>query len=157
MRWVHHAQFARLYEISRNAVSKAVKAGRLVAKNGLVDAEVDIRATRTREPSNERKRDPEPQATGSLTEQLQRAKLAKIQADTVIQEQKDARTREEWRRRDMEEFGQAFAETFAPVKKRLIEMRLPADKLAALKAIWDECWAAFARRVDEGIEADEGQ
>ena len=157
MRWVKKAEYARLYEVSRMAVTKAARAGRLPERDGLVDAEVDIRATRMRDPANERKRKEAPEQSGSLTEQLQRAKLAKIQADTVIQEQKDARTREEWRRRDMEEFGQAFAETFAPVKKRLIEMRLPADKLAALKAIWDECWAAFARRVDEGIRPDEGQ
>lgn len=144
--WVQKVEYARRYGLSKPAITKAVKTGRLPEKDGKVDAEVDIRRNRMREPANEAAPD---NITGmALTEQIQRAKLAQLKADTVLKTQKDTRTREEWRRQDMEDFSRAFAETFAPVKKRLIELRLSSEQLVALRTMWEECWAAFAARID---------
>lgn len=161
-KWITKAEYARRYEMHRSSVTKAVQNGRLPVRGDKVDGDVDIRQYRRREPANS----PAPSAAASgasahpgfgggggsfedLAGELRRARIDKLQADIVIQRQKDLRTRQTWRREDLAEFAAAFAESFSPFRASVVKFRLSAEQLAEISRVWDACWETFITRLED--------
>ena len=77
---------------------------------------------------------------------LSEAKLAKLQADTALQNQKLKENQEAQWRMYADATCEDYMAAFANLPARLSEMRLPAPKLATLRKIVEECTADFLRR-----------
>lgn len=88
--------------------------------------------------------------------ELQRARIDKLNADIAVQRQKDARTRQNWRREDLAEFAGAFSQSFAPFKNALVKLRLSAEELQGLGKAWDKCYKTFLSRLED-MEAAESE
>ena len=167
--WITMAAYAARAGISRAGVLKAVREGRLES-NGKRGRECRIRgeimpSTYSGEPRRKRakaapakpKAEPEeppelppdrageePEAeAGDLFAAMTEAKLKKLKADIALQNQKLNENRDALRRKLCEEIAEAYAASFASLKAHIIELRLPAAKLAALRKIMEECIALF--------------
>jgi hypothetical protein len=182
VKWISKSEYARKYELNRSSVTKAVQNGRLPVRGEKVDGDVDIRKYRRREPANddaalrksvaliddiEQESNSTIRSGGSrrivkadeipadaLGEELQRARIDKLNADIAVQRQKDLRTRQNWRREDLAEFSSVFAQSFAPFKNSLVKLRLDSADIQALGAAWDKCYSAFLKALEDMELAD---
>lgn len=181
-KWITKSEYARLYELNRSSVTKAVQAGRLPTRGDKVAADVDIRKYRRREPANDdlafrksaasavapisddsasSRRRREVVAASDLPDEdlgieLQRARIDKLNADIAVQRQKDVRTRQNWRREDLAEFAAAFADCFAPFRGAVVKLRLSLDELATLADCWQECFDTFVKHLEDMELAADG-
>lgn len=185
-KWISKSEYARLYELNRSSVTKAVQAGRLPTRGDKVAADVDIRKYRRREPANDdvalrpkgsasvsavvpisddvasSRRRREVVAASDLPDEdlgieLQRARIDKLNADIAVQRQKDVRTRQNWRREDLAEFAAAFADCFAPFRGTVVKLRLSLDELATLADCWQTCFDSFVKHLEDMELAADGE
>lgn len=144
--WLTMSEYARQHGISREAVRRAVKAGR-IEHNGKTGRECRVRGDLAESsriivaPNRSEK---------ALTD----IKLEKLRADIDYQRQRIKETREAMRRNVAEIFIEEYIRAFAPVKAGLTALRLDAASLAALRKLIDTCTteftASFRKRVIEG-------
>ena len=148
--WLTMAEYARRNRISRVAVLKAVRDGR-IEHNGETG-----RACRVRGPLAEpvhavapaTSQSGAPSAVLSLAE----AKLEKLKADVELQRQRIAANINESRRAYVEMMLEEYVQAFTPFKSRLVELRLTAEQLAALGSVVEECLQSFLARVQQRID-----
>lgn len=140
------AQYARLHGISQAAVLKAVREGRLNS-NGNTGrcARVWGKILNAR--------NPQPKSPADR-EDLAEARLEKLRADIEVQRQKLETTERERRKEIGEIMLEEYHKAFAPMRARIVEMRLGAAKLAMLRKMAEEAAQAFdaavRRRLDNG-------
>lgn len=136
-KWYSMSEFARRNGIARQSVMQAVRAGR-VETNGKSGRECRVRG-KLAEPE----RGVRLNRAGSELSDLSAAKLEKLKADTKLQTQRLKENREaEWRQ-FAEAVSEEYLQAFSPLTARLTEMRLPAQKLSALRKIIDDCTKSF--------------
>lgn len=166
--WITMAAYAARAGMSRPGVLKAVREGRLES-NGKTGRECRVRgeiipSVQAGEPRRKRRQaapvkpQAEPEATPeptpdreaeepeegeSLFDRMTEAKLDKLKADIALQNQRVQENRDALRRTLCEEIAGAYAASFAGLKAHIVELRLPAAKLAALRKIMEESIALF--------------
>ena len=168
--WITMAAYAARAGISRVGVLKAVREGRLES-NGKTGRECRVRGEimpstyaaepRRRKqaaksaqkpapkaaPAPEPEMEPEAEAEApegdTLFDMMTDAKLKKLKADIALQRQRLNENRDAMRRKIYEEISEAYAVSFAALKTHIVELRLPAAKLAALRKIMEESIALF--------------
>ena len=165
--WITMGEYARRSGLSRPGVLKAVRDGRLES-NGKTGWECRVRgeimpsvrageprrrkaakpapapkSARAPEPETEPEQEAEAPEGDTLFDVMTDAKLKKLKADIALQRQRLNENRDAMRRKIFEEVSEAYAVSFAALKSHIIELRLPASKLAALRKIMEECIALF--------------
>ena len=148
-KWLTMADYAKLHQISREAVRQAVKAGR-IEHNGKTGRDCRVRGDLA-----ESSRITVPASSSDTPNQpLADAKLEKLRADIELQRQRLKENRDAIRRETAEIFIEEYVRAFAPVKAGLTALRLDAASLAALRKLIDTCTAeftaSFRKRVIEG-------
>ena len=150
--WLTMAEYARRNGISRPAVLKAVQTGR-VESNGKTGRECRVRG-----PLAEPVHAVMPKiAPARQMSDLSEAKLAKLQADAKLQEQRLKETQELQWRQFADAVCEDYMESFATLPALLTEMRLPAPKLAALRKRVEECTTEFLSRMRRRWEKHESE
>ena len=146
-KWVTMAEKAREIGIARSSLLQAVREGR-IEWNGKTGRECRVRGPLS-----------EPEKNGKsgvyAATDLSEAKLAKLQADTALQEQRLKENQEAQWRAFADATCEDYLAAFAPLSAKLTEMRLPATKLAALRKTVEECTAEFLRRQKKRYEEHE--
>lgn len=141
-KWLTQSEYARRHGVSREAVHKAIRAGRL-ATNGKtgrecrVDGSIDIADTRRQEPSQE------------IT--LVDARLRKLQVDIEYQRQRIDANRRDMMREVSELMLEEFCKSFAPLKKQITSLRLSREQIAEFRRLISECLSSFDNAVKERI------
>lgn len=141
-KWLTQSEYARQHGVSREAVHKAIRAGRL-ATNGKtgrecrVDGSIDIADTRRQEPSQD------------IT--LVDARLRKLQVDIEYQRQRIEANRRDMMREVSELMLEEFCKSFAPLKKQITSLRLSREQIAEFRRLISECLSSFDNAVKERI------
>jgi len=132
------AEYARREGISRAAILKAVEAGRLET-NGRTGRDRRVRGALA--PSLKRTRETEGRL--DARSELEKARIKKLKIDAKLSAQKLAEVRAALRLDTAEMILTEFKRAFAPLKLRLIELRLDADQAANFARIVEACIADF--------------
>lgn len=151
-RWLTMAEYAQQRGISREAVRKAVRAGR-IEHNGKTGRECRVRG----EMAESARLTLPPNPTGAKNTELADVKLEKLRADIELQRMRINQNRSAQRREFAEIFIEEYVRAFAPLKAELTALRLTAAKLAALRKLVDTCTAAFEsalrkRMIEDGCD-----
>ena len=143
--WLTMAQYAKSHGISREAVRKAVKVGR-IESNGKTGKDCRVKGPMAESVRIIVKDSP----VGDLAE----AKLEKLRADVALQQQKIRSNRIAFRREFSEAVIEEYLRAFAPVKTFLADLRLSAEKLTSLQTMIEKCTADFEVALRKRAEED---
>lgn len=122
-RWITQSEYAVKYGISRQAVSKAVKVGRLKRVNGKVDGSIDI----TSEQAKEGKED-----------ELIQLRKEKLGIEKELAEMKLERTKEEIRQEAITNFIAVLHRKYDYIRKGIAELSLSPEQAKELERLLNE-------------------
>lgn len=142
MKMVSQATYARIYGVSKQAVSKAVKVGRLKLVDGKVDANIDLESSRRQTPNQKKTIDDD-----NLGVELLRARVGKLMVDAEASQQKLDRYKDELLRQFSALAVEAFYDAFAGFKNDLVALRLNEDQLRELRVQWDKCVHEWVKKM----------
>lgn len=146
-KWLTVSECADRFGLAKPSIYQAAREGRL-EWNGKTGRECRVRG-KLAEPIKNGK------AGIYAPTDLSEAKLAKLNADTALQEQRLKENREAQWRAYADATCEDYLGAFAPLSARLTEMRLTAPKLASLRKVVEECTADFLRRQKRRYEDHE--
>ena len=122
-RWITQSEYAARYGISRQAVSKAVKVGRLQRMDGKVDGNVDITTE---------------QAKGKQDNEIVTLRKEKLEIEKELAAMKLERAREEIRKDAIAEFIAMLHRKYEHVRKGLADLSLSPAQVEKLERLLNE-------------------
>ena len=128
-RWITQSEYASRYGISRQAVSKAVKVGRLKRVDGKVDGNMDITTE---------------QAKGKQDNELVTLRKEKLEIEKELAEMKLERAREDIRKEAIAEFISVLHRKYEHIRKGLADLSLSPVQVEALERLLNEYDAGLA-------------
>lgn len=140
-KWITLTEYQRRYEVTASAVYSALNSGRLSdnkkhGRDRRVDGTTDIRMGG---------------GGGNVKDDLLKARLAKLQSDIALGEQKLSRTRREIINEFESIFFEAFSCSFAPMKSKLVQLQLSKDQIKELNLIVDGCLVSFKSELRKKV------
>lgn len=163
MKWKSIAEYADSQGVSRAAVYKAIKCGRLKTngrekKELRVDSSVSLSETRTQEPDNIPAHPEKKSVEKKKTDQVDifsataKAKLMKLKAEVELKNQQIQSNRKSMIRNIAMVMMEGYSTCFSPLKQALIELRLPEDAIKKLKDISSGCAQSFDAYMQEKVD-----
>ena len=165
--WLTQSDAARRLGVSREAIRQAITARRIEwnGKSGR-DCRVrgDLLPARTLPPltrapkdpairtgkspdASTQTRTPKTPAQNTPADQLIDARLRKLESDIALQTMRLESHKQEIYNQALSDFQAAYESAFAPLKKFLLSLDLPAETLRELAAIADQCDADFQSKI----------
>jgi len=163
MKWKTIAEYAESQGVSRAAVYKAIKIGR-IRTNGKekkflrVDGSVSLSETRTQEPDNIPANPEKKPVEKKKTDQVDifsataKAKLMKLKAEVELKNQQIQSNRKSMIRNIAMVMMEGYSTSFSPLKQVLIELRLPEEAIKKIKETVAGCAVSFDAFMLEKIE-----
>lgn len=147
-KWLTQSEYARIARVNPSTIARAIKAGRLET-NGKTGKDCRVRGPMVDRRGNARKQKVlQAQEKGELD-------IEKARVDVELKLQKLASVQRDQRRAYMQTVSDVFVQTFAPLKARLIELRLDAGQLERLRDILEACMADFDQVMTERMNEEE--
>lgn len=147
--WMTQSEYSRRTGIATTTIRDAITSGRLET-NGMTG-----HACRVRGRMAPAKRDLARKRKIATAQQKNDLDLEKTRVDVELKLQRLDSIRRDQRRSYMSEICDAFMQAFAPLKGKLIELRMSEEQLATLQANLESCMADFDSRVQEAINKGE--